>query len=132
MRLAIRSKKRIKLLSELPPLADKVEAARSRMPARKIATRAFLDDGDRFNFRLKKHQVAPMLSKLLTQLFDLPYDTFFSVRSHFSENLSGKQDRVAISSSAKKLRSHNLISKFLFLFYILIFFFSINFHIHVK
>jgi len=45
------------------------------MLARKIATG--LDDGDGFNFRLKKHQLAPMLSKLLTQLFDLSYDTFF-------------------------------------------------------
>jgi len=56
-------------------LADKVEAARSRMLARKIAID--LDDGDGFNFRLKKHQLAPMLSKLLTQLFDLSYDIFF-------------------------------------------------------
>lgn len=72
-------------------LADKVEAARSRTPARKIATGAFLDD--RFNFRLKKHQLAPMLSKLLTQLFDLSYDTFFFARFHFSENLLGKHTR---------------------------------------
>lgn len=65
------------LLSELPPRI-KSKPRDHGIPARKIATEVPLDDGDGFNFRLKKHQLAATLSKLLAQLFDLPYDTFSS------------------------------------------------------
>lgn len=119
------------LLRELPPLAGKVEAARSRMPVRKIATGAHLDDSDGFNFRLKKHQLTLILSKLLTQLFDLSYDIFFQAQIHFCENLSRKHAKQGSDLFIEKL-SHNLSCKILILFCTLLFCRVIKLYVNLR